>query len=86
MAAAVAAAAARKLRRKQISGRLMTVFISKPKMAELWFGRFEYYPCIQKWQYIQGMLMCDVGEKPVAYLMKFICYNGNLQKEILNEF
>ena len=31
----------------------MTAFISKPKMAELWFGCFEYYPCIQKWQYIQ---------------------------------
>ena len=25
----------------------MTAFISKPKMAELWFGCFEYYPCIQ---------------------------------------
>ena len=24
----------------------MTAFISKPKMAELWFGCFEYYPCI----------------------------------------
>ena len=32
------------------------------------------------------MLMCGVGEKPVAHLMKSICYNGNLQKEILNEF
>ena len=31
----------------------MTALISKPKMAELWFGCFEYYPCIQKWQYIQ---------------------------------
>ena len=26
----------------------MTAFISKPKMTELWFGCFEYYPCIQK--------------------------------------
>ena len=31
----------------------MTAFISKPKMAKLWFRCFEYYPCIQKWQYIQ---------------------------------
>ena len=31
----------------------MTAFISKLKMAELWFGCFEYFPCIQKWQYIQ---------------------------------
>ena len=31
----------------------MTALVSKPKMAELWFGCFEYYPCIQKWQYIQ---------------------------------
>ena len=64
----------------------MTVFISKPKMAELWFGCFESYPCIQKWQYIQSMLMCGVGEKPVAYLMKFHLLQWKLAKEILNEF
>ena len=31
--------------------------------------------------------MCGDGEKPVAHLMKFhLLHNGNLQKEILNEF
>ena len=34
-------------------------------MVELWF---EYYPYIQMWQY---MLMCSVGAKPVAHLMKY---------------
>ena len=62
----------------------MTAFISKPKMAELWFGGLEYYPCIQKWQYIQCMLMCGVGEKPVAHLMKFHLLQWELAKEILN--
>ena len=58
----------------------MTAFISKPKMAELWFGCLEYYPCIQKWQYIQWMLMCGVGEKPVAHLMKFHLLQWELAK------
>ena len=58
----------------------MTAFISKPKMDELWFGCFEYYPCIQKWQYIQRMLMCGVGEKPVAHLMKFHLLQWELAK------
>ena len=46
----------------------MTALISKPKMAELWFGCFEYYPCIQKWQYIQWMFMCGVGRKACGSL------------------
>ena len=58
----------------------MTTFISKPKMAELWFGCFEHYPCIQKWQYIQRMLMCGVGENPVAHLMKFHLLQWELAK------
>ena len=37
-------------------------------MVELWFACFEYYPYIQMWQY---MLMCGVGAKPVAHLMKY---------------
>ena len=55
----------------------MTAFISKPKMAELWFGCFEYYPCIQKWQYIQWS---GVGEKPAAHLMKFHLLQWELEK------
>ena len=58
----------------------MTAYISKPKMAELWFGCFEYYSSIQKWQYIQWMLMCGVGEKPVAQLMKFNVLQRELAK------
>ena len=58
----------------------MTTLSSKPKMAELFFGCFEYYPSIQKWQYIQGMLMCGVGEKPVAHLMKFHLLQWELVK------
>ena len=37
-------------------------------MVELWFGGFEYYPYIQMWQY---MLLCGIGEKPVAHLMQY---------------
>ena len=37
-------------------------------MVELWFECFEYYPCIQMWQY---MLFCGVGTKPVAHLMHY---------------
>ena len=37
-------------------------------MVELWFECFEYYPCIQMWQY---MLLCGVGAKPVAHLMQY---------------
>ena len=37
-------------------------------MIELWFECFEYYPYIQMWQY---MLMCGVGAKSVAHLMKY---------------
>ena len=33
----------------------MTAFNTEPKMAELWFGCFEYYPCIQKWQIIHSI-------------------------------
>ena len=40
------------IKTKQFNNK-MTALISKPKMAELWFGCFEYYPCIQEWQYIQ---------------------------------
>ena len=56
----------------------MTAFISKPKMAELWFGCFEYYPCIQKWQCIKLVLICGVGEKPVVHLMKFHLFQWEL--------
>ena len=37
-------------------------------MVELWFECFEYYQYIQMWQY---MLMCGVGTKPVAQIMKY---------------
>ena len=42
--------------------------ISQLCMVELWFECFEYYPYIQMWQY---MLVCGVGAKPVAHLMKY---------------
>ena len=34
-------------------------------MVKLWFGCFEYYA------YIQYMLLCGVGAKPVAHLMQY---------------
>ena len=37
-------------------------------MVELWFECFEYYSYIQMWQCI---LVCGVGAKPVAHLMKY---------------
>ena len=58
----------------------MTASISKLNITTLfiyiWHGRimvwmFWILPCIQKWQYIQWMLMCGVGAKSVAHLMKF---------------
>ena len=58
----------------------MTALISKLNITTLfiyiWHGQimvwmFWILPCIQKWQYIQWLLMCGVGAKSVAHLMKF---------------
>ena len=37
-------------------------------MVESWFASFEYYSYIQMWQHI---LLCGVGAKPMAQLMKY---------------
>ena len=38
---------------------------------------FEYYPCIQMWQY---MLMCGVGAITVAQLMKYHLFQWEVAK------
>ena len=54
-------------------------------MVELWFECFVYYPYIQMWQY---MLLCGVGEKPVAHLMKYHLFQWEVAKVkvTVNEF
>ena len=63
----------------------MTAFISKPKMAELWFGCFEYYPCIQKWCCRKA---CDSLDEITSVTMgtckrKFLM-NSNMTLTVLN--
>ena len=40
-------------------------------MAELWFGCFEYYHAYRSGNTFNELLMCGVGAKSVAHLMKF---------------
>ena len=48
-------------------------------MVELWFECCEYYPYVQMWQY---MLMCGVGPKHVAHLMKYQMLQWEVAKVI----